>query len=192
MDAHLCRLVVCFVATSNVMDEAGMSNTPKDFGPVERLDADAEGPPGQRVFRLLVASRVGSAALELEKEELRALGVAIDQLLARVSGQPEWKYYGRAPEPYQPAPALPSPTVVDFKIGQLSLGYETETDMFIILAHNSEDDPEGPPTFSCLATASQVRSLSRRIESVIAAGRPTCPLCGDPLEAEGHACVRAN
>ncbi len=169
-----------------------MTYNPKDFGPVLRLDADAEGPPGGRTFRLLVASREGTASLWLEKEELRALGVAIDQLLARVSGRPEWKFYGKSPEPYEPADEFSNPALVDFKVGQLSLGYETDSDMYVLLIHNSEDDPEGPASFTCLATAPQVRALSRRIESVISAGRPTCPLCGDPTEEGEHNCVRAN
>jgi len=169
-----------------------MTDNPKDFGPVLRLDADAEGLPGHRTFRLLVVGREGTASLWLEKEELRALGVAIDQLLSRVSGRPEWKFYGKAPDPYGPAPGFPAPAQVDFKVSQLSLGYETETDMFVLLAHDSDADPEGPASFTCLATAAQVRSLSRRIESVISAGRPTCPLCGDPIDADRHICIRSN
>ncbi len=169
-----------------------MTYDPKDFGPVLRLDADAEGPPGKRTFRLLVASREGTASLWLEKEELRALGVAIDQLLARISGRPEWKLYGRAPEPYEPTLEFPAPAQVDFKVGQLSLGYETDSDMFVLLIHDSEDDPEGPASFTCLATAAQVRALSNRIESVISAGRPTCPLCGDSMDPDGHSCIRDN
>ncbi len=163
-----------------------------DFGPVNRLDADAEGPPGQRTFRLLVASKEGTASLWLEKEELRALGVAIDQLLARVSGRVGWKLYGTPVEPYEPARGFPASTMLDFKVGQLSVGYESDSRMFVLLIHDSEDDPEGPPTFTCLANASQMRALSRRIESVVAAGRPVCPLCGDPMDPVGHACVREN
>ncbi len=156
------------------------------------MEADAEGPPGKRTFRLLVAGKKGTASLWLEKEELRALGIAIDQLLARVSGRPEWKLYGKAPEPYASAAESRPTPVVDFKVGQLSLGYETDSGMFVLLVHDSEDDPEGPATFTCLASATQVRALSRRIESVVSAGRPTCPLCGDPVEADGHICVREN
>ncbi len=169
-----------------------MAHDPTDFGPVMRLEADADGPPGQRTFRLLVASREGTASLWLEKEEMRALGVAIDQLLARVSGHPEWKYYGKGPAPYEAAQGFPAPARVEFKVGQLSLGYETDSDMFVLLVHDSEDDPEGPATFTCLASASQVRALSRRIESVISAGRPTCPVCGDPMDPDGHSCIRHN
>ena len=37
------------------------------------------------------------------------------------------------------------------------------------------------------------RSLVARIGSVVAAGRPRCPLCGRPLEGDGaHFCPGAN
>ncbi len=169
-----------------------MSDTPTDFGVVSRLDADAVGSPGQRTFRLVVTSREGTATLWLEKEELQALGVAINQLMAQLSGRPEWKRYGSEPEPYKPGGEVSPDPLVEFKIGQLSLGYEADTSMFVLLAHDSEGDPEGPPTFTCQASSRQLRALSRRIESVLSAGRPRCPLCGDPMEPEGHVCVRAN
>lgn len=168
-----------------------MAEPTHNFGLVERMQADAVGAPGQRTFRLWVVSDDGTAMLWLEKEELQALGVAIDQLLARLSSKPLWKFYGTPPEPYSPEDA-PHESVVEFKVGQLSLGYESEKDMFVLLAHDTEDDPEGPPTFTCLATASQMQQLSRRITSIVAAGRPRCPLCGDPTGPEGHSCVRLN
>jgi uncharacterized repeat protein (TIGR03847 family) len=169
-----------------------MADAPYDFGPVSRVDADAVGAPGQRTFRLRVTGGDGIAALWLEKEELQALGVAIDQMLARLSRKPEWKFYGSTVEPYQPGGDTEVSPAVEFKVGQLSIGFDTGKRMFVLLAHDAEDDPEGPATFTCLATASQLRSLSHRITSVVAAGRPRCQLCGEPVEAEGHICVRLN
>lgn len=169
-----------------------MAYTPRDLGPVTRLEADAVGQPGRRTFRLIVAGKEGTASLWLEKEELQALGVAIDQLLARVSDQTEWKLYGAEPAPYEPVEDFASNPSVEFKVGQLSLGFESETNLFVLLVHDMVDDPEGPATLTFLATATQVRSLTGRIESVISAGRPRCRLCGDPIEPEGHNCVRCN
>jgi hypothetical protein len=31
-----------------------------------------------------------------------------------------------------------------------------------------------------------------RALSVIGAGRPDCPFCGEPVDPDGHLCVRAN
>jgi len=169
-----------------------MSQTRHEFGPVIRLEADALGGAGQRTFCLLAAGREGSAALWLEKEELQALGVAVDQLLARLSDHPEWKPYGVPAGEYRPAEGFSPEPLVEFEVGQLSLGYESDSDMFVLLVHDAEDDPEGPATFSCRASTAQMRALSRRIETVVSAGRPRCPLCSEPLEPEGHVCVRSN
>ena len=169
-----------------------MSDAPYNFGRALDVSADAVGTPGRRTFRLLVTGDDGLASLWLEKEELQALGVAIDQMLARLSRKPEWKVYGNSPDPYDPSGDPDTGPAVEFKVGQLSIGYDADKRLFVLLAHDSEDDPEGPATFTCLATASQLRELSRRISSVVAAGRPRCFLCGDPIEPEGHVCVRWN
>ena len=36
------------------------------------------------------------------------------------------------------------------------------------------------------------RSFAARAESVVAAGRASCPFCGGPIDADGHLCPRAN
>lgn len=169
-----------------------MVDSPHNFGQVIRLEASAVGQPGQRTFRLLVANGESSASLWMEKEELQALGIAIDQLLARLSRRSQWKTYGAPVEPWQPTEDVPSNPQIDFKVAQLSLGYDSESRTFTLMVHDSDDDPEGPATFSCTATTSQLRRLGDQITAVIAAGRPRCPLCGDPLEPEGHQCIRSN
>ena len=169
-----------------------MSETSYNFGPVARLEPDAVGEPGHRTFRLLVSGEEGTASLWLEKEELQALGMAIDQLMAKLSGRQEWKMYGETPPPFEPADVQADDPAVEFKVAQLSLGFETNTGLFVLMVHDSEDDPTGTATFSCMATAAQMRSLGRRIESIVVAGRPKCVLCGDPMEEDGHFCVRTN
>ena len=41
-------------------------------------------------------------------------------------------------------------------------------------------------------TAAAARSFVERSLSVIGAGRPDCPFCGEPIDPDGHLCVRAN
>jgi uncharacterized repeat protein (TIGR03847 family) len=40
--------------------------------------------------------------------------------------------------------------------------------------------------------AGAARAFVKRAASVIDAGRPSCPFCGNPIDADGHLCVRAN
>ena len=39
---------------------------------------------------------------------------------------------------------------------------------------------------------SAARSFVQRAEQVLEAGRPSCPFCGNPIDPDGHLCVRAN
>jgi uncharacterized repeat protein (TIGR03847 family) len=40
--------------------------------------------------------------------------------------------------------------------------------------------------------AAQARAFCSRAESVVEAGRETCPFCGGPMDPGGHLCPRAN
>ena len=167
-----------------------MSAPRYEFGLVTRLQAESVGEPGSRRFRLLVEAEPGSALLWLEKEQLQALGLAIDQLLAPLA-----TIWARNPTPPQPPPAptgFPLSPTLEFKIGRLALGFDEESQQFAFLIHDAEADQEGPATLTCRATRAQLRALSQAIAVIIAAGRPRCPLCGQPLEGESHVCPGTN
>ena len=55
-----------------------------------------------------------------------------------------------------------------------------------------EDDDEGPDTLRVRLTAADARVFVNRALSVVAAGRLPCPLCGQPLDPQGHICPRRN
>ncbi len=160
----------------------------EDLGRVTLIEAETFGEPGQRTFRLRIDAPAGSAFLWLEKEQMQALSLAIRQILSqrRPSERPALEEETPAPPDY---PALPS---VDFKVGRLALGYDESEEYFTLSAHDLEADPEGPPTFTCETTTTQARTLSDAIESIVAAGRPRCFLCGEPIEAGHHVCPRSN
>lgn len=168
------------------MSEAAAAH---DFGRVPYLQADWVGRPGERFFRLLARKGAQSACLWLEKEELQALALAIDQLL----GLPPQTTIARigATEPVADFPEDPS---VEFKIGRLGVGQqEGDEDDYSIVAHATESDPEGPPTFRCQVSRRQLVALSHQIDQVVAGGRPRCPYCGRFLpRGEVHTCTRRN
>jgi uncharacterized repeat protein (TIGR03847 family) len=61
-----------------------------------------------------------------------------------------------------------------------------------VLDEDDDDDDEGPDTLRVRLTPAVARSFVNRALSVIAAGRPPCPLCGQPLDPQGHLCPRRN
>ena len=62
----------------------------------------------------------------------------------------------------------------------------------ILGAFETSDDEDGPDVLRVRVTAATARSFVRRAAEVIASGRPPCPLCGQPLDKQGHICPRRN
>lgn len=164
-----------------------------EFGPVQRIEADAVGPPGRRAFRLLAVREGATAWLWVEREQLQALAMLIEQLLTNLPALDLRATQTPAPAPPAPSEGPPSmPPDVEFKVGQLALGYDEAQRLYLILAHDIESDPDGPARFSCQATRRQLRALAASIVPLLAAGRPRCPACGEPLGSSKHVCPRAN
>lgn len=155
------------------------------LGPLTSLEAEALGEPGHRTFRIRAQAEEAAAMLWLEKEQLQALAVAIEQLLAQLAKSPE-------SESPPSTDVAREPMSVELTVGRLALGYVEESDLVALLVHSLEADPDGPATLVCLANRPQFRALSRQIIEVCAAGRPRCPLCNDPINPDGHHCVRLN
>ena len=56
----------------------------------------------------------------------------------------------------------------------------------------ADDAAEGPDTLRVRLTAERARTFVNRAIEVVAAGRLPCPLCGQPLDPQGHICPRRN
>jgi len=55
-----------------------------------------------------------------------------------------------------------------------------------------DDELEGPDTLQVRLTLETARAFVNRALEVLAAGRLPCPLCGQPLDPQGHICPRRN
>ena len=62
----------------------------------------------------------------------------------------------------------------------------------IIAAFEKLEEEDGPDVLRVRVTAEAARSFVERAAKVVAAGRPPCPLCGQPLDPQGHLCPRRN
>ncbi|MEZ4554226.1 MAG: DUF3090 family protein [Dehalococcoidia bacterium] len=161
-----------------------------DFGLVDAVDAEAIGEPGQRTFRVRARSGSNYAALWLEKEQLATLGRAISQVLAERS-----QHRG---DPAGQAPSLGSfvnDPEVDMQVVRLGLDFDPETERLALLADDQSGLERGDtPTFRMEIGRTDALNLVRVIASVVAAGRPLCPLCGRPLPDAGqpHFCPGSN
>lgn len=164
--------------------------TVHDLGPLSHISAEAVGQPGQRRFRLRAVSRLGdSASLWLEKEQLSALGEAVETVL-RDEG------YRYAREPLDDSDAgtpFPLSASIEARLARLSLGLNREAQVLVLHGSDAVDDEEsGATVVSCEFDYRRAYELRREIAEVVAAGRPLCPLCTAPMDPAGHICVRTN
>jgi uncharacterized repeat protein (TIGR03847 family) len=167
-----------------------MAGQRHEFEAVRRLESEAVGSPGHRRFRVIVQSGDETAFLWLEKEQLQALGLAVDQLLTPVKAV--WTRGGEAAAPASTNKTFDGTASVELQVSRLGLGFDEESKTFIIVAHDEGSDPDDPPTFRCRCSRGQLTRLSESIAAVTSSGRPRCPLCGSPLDGSPHFCPGSN
>ena len=161
-----------------------MPSARNEFTSVSRLSAEAFGQPGQRTFRIYVDSASSTASIWIEKEQLFQLALAIQQMMATL---PEAQTPTGSPPTEREAPGL---TSLDFKVMKLVLGHDAGRGLFIIDAHDAEDEERA--TVRVWIDKRQLSGFSEEALRVCAAGRPLCPLCGRAIDPEGHRCARVN
>lgn len=159
-----------------------------DFGLANSIEAEALGAPGQRRFRLLIESDDGNACLWVEKTQLIQLSILIGQMLK----VPPSAGYTEAQSDQFDHPRHQNRHSVDFDVGNMILGHDTEKDLFSIEAHNRSDDQDMEPFLRFWTSRSQLADLNDRAQELCAAGRPICELCHTPINPGGHICPKSN
>jgi uncharacterized repeat protein (TIGR03847 family) len=172
----------------------------QDFDPPDRFVAGTVGPPGQRTFFLQVSEGRRLTSVSLEKEQVAVLADRINDLLDSYAGGEAAET--SAAEVVDNAP-LDTPIEDDFRVITLSLGWDDDRRVVVIECLDRDpDEPseslppdelvQEPRQVRVVLTPDRARAFARRARSIVAAGRPPCPFCGGPLEADGHICPRAN
>ncbi|HEX5542644.1 MAG TPA: DUF3090 domain-containing protein [Micromonospora sp.] len=172
------------------------------FEPPERFVAGTVGPPGERTFFLQARGGGRLVSVALEKVQVSLLAEKLEELLAEAH-----RRFGlELPElPSLEADNDPLDTPVDeeFRVGTLGLAFDVDTATVIVEAiavgeagmDVTDDDEEPDESLDRLRvrlTPMATRQFIDRARRVVAAGRPPCPLCGQPLDADGHLCPRHN
>ena len=160
-----------------------------EFDRVELLTAGARGVPGRRTFFLLAGRENDVIRVWIEKGQLEALGEAIDQLIDQLPARAR----PGSVDPAQEASEEPDLRPTEFRARSLALGYDRDRRLATLLINEHLDDNEvDAPAAQAWVTLAQLKALSQRIATVCASGRQPCPLCGLPLDPDGHVCPRTN
>lgn len=157
-----------------------------EFDPPERFVVGTVGPPGERQFFLQARSGSRVASVSVEKQQVSILAERMVELLDTVAGAP-------SPPPGEPDLApLDTPIEDDFRVIALTLAWDPSRSVVVIECHDGDPDEGATEALRVVLRPPAAVAFARRARDVIAAGRPPCPFCGGPLDADGHICPRAN
>ena len=178
-----------------------MTHQVYSFEPPERFVAGTVGPPGERVFYLQARGGGRLVSVALEKVQVALLAEKLDELL----GEAHRRFGVTLPEADVDTPdnePLESPVDEEFRVGTLGLAFDVDTTTVVIEAiaageteedeESVEDEASDLDRLRVRLTPTATREFIERARRVVAAGRPPCPLCGQPLDPKGHLCPRHN
>jgi uncharacterized repeat protein (TIGR03847 family) len=177
------------------------------FDDPDRFAAGTVGQPGNRTFFLQARAAGRVVSVVIEKTQVSALAERLGQLLVELDRQ---GVVEDAPAPIRKdEQPLDEPLNEAFRTGSLTLGWDGEAERILVearaqievesieeaieaLQHDDDDDEDGPDLLRVRITPDAARSFVEQAFRVVRAGRPPCPLCGNPLEPTGHICPRKN
>ena len=169
-----------------------------DLEAPDHFTAGAVGAPGQRVFYVQARQAGRVITLKAEKEQVGGLAEYLQGLLAKSPV---------ASEEMPPDLGLLEPLNPVWAIGAVGVGYDERGDRVLVVANElveSEDEDEEGSTEESAAekpegatarfrvTRAQAARFVERARVLIKAGRPTCQVCGGPIDPGGHLCPRRN
>ena len=191
------------------------------FEPPERFVAGTVGEPGDRTFFLQARGGGRVISVALEKVQVSLLAEKLEELLIEANKRfgvdlpeaPVLAIHDNDP--------LDTPVDEEFRVGTLGLAFDVDTATVVIEAieageveveielgeddddteddepddvvDDDEDEPDDDlDRLRVRLSPEATRAFIDRARRVVAAGRPPCPLCGQPLDPAGHLCPRHN
>jgi uncharacterized repeat protein (TIGR03847 family) len=177
----------------------------------DRFVAGTVGQPGERTFFLQAreGNRITSVACEKQQVSVLAehLDHVLDEVLRRSAGEvnvPPASSKARDTDP------LDAPITEEFRVGTMTIAWDPSIDRIVIelfsnvdvddeeraeaapAATDEPDEIDADEVFVVKITASYAREFVARAQAIVAAGRPPCPFCLQPIDPRGHICPRAN
>ena len=174
-----------------------------EFDWPDRVVVGTIGRPGARTFYLQVRAGTQIVSIGLEKQQSALLAEKIDEILDQL--------LTLEGNPFSVPTNTPVELVDDdqldavqeqFRTGAMSLGWDPTTAQVVIEAYPITDvdaddngeslDEDGADDSEMLLVRIPVgtaRAFAKRTRKIVGAGRPTCPLCGYPMDPDGHTCT---
>lgn len=172
------------------------------FRSPDRFIAGTVGEPGDRTFFLQAVHESRVISVALEKQQVAILTDRIDTLLDEIARRFNTDVPPRTRTVRDLSPLI-TPIDAEFRVGTMGLGWDADAQSVVVelLAVTDgeidesivlDDADEGPDAVRVFLSTDAARAFAARSLRVLSAGRPPCPLCGEPLDPAGHLCVRTN
>lgn len=176
-----------------------------EFAWPDRVIVGTIGVPGARTFYLQVRAGKQLVSVAMEKQQAALLAEKVDEILDQlitVEGNPFSVPTGT---PLELVDNDQLEAVQEqFRTGAMTLGWDPTTAQVVIEAYPvtdadadadendeslDEDGANEPEMLLVRMPVGTARAFAKRTREIVGAGRPTCPLCGYPMDADGHICT---
>lgn len=156
------------------------------FDQPERFIIGTLGEPGERTFFVQVRQGRRLVSVIIEKAQAQSLHAL---LLRLFDGLKELGIAVPQPpqEPMDKGP-LEAPVEPRFRAGEIRLSWERDRELVVIELTDVASDA----ILLVRMPLEQAQEFALRARQVIAAGRPLCPACAQPMDSQGHLCPRTN
>ena len=176
-----------------------MPTTVHEFTWPDRVVVGTIGAPGARTFYLQVRTGKQIVSIALEKQQSAQLAEKIDEVLDQLITLEGNPFSVPTSTPIELVDNDQLDTVEEqFRTGVMSLGWDPTTAQIVIEAYPLtdadadgflDDDADAPEMLRVRMPVGTARAFTKRTREVVGAGRPICPLCGYPIDADGHICT---
>lgn len=172
-----------------------------EWEPVDTIAVGAIGEPGQRTFLIQARKDGALLSVHVEKEQVVILAAEADEFLDHLASDDLDQAELHGPPSTVPAGHEISPEQPLFRARLIGIGYDPDRHLILIeLREHAVEEGELPPPIEessgyvarLYATRAQMRAMAEQGVRCASAGRPPCPLCGFPINPEGHPCPRWN
>ena len=171
-----------------------------EFDEVDEFSASAIGEPGSRVFYLSARHGRQRVTVRCEKLQVKAISTWLRNVLNDLPPSENRPMLGQQELGVAPDHA--------FVLGPIGLGYDRVNDRLLVqleelldadMSDDDETDDEAAEAepgdrghIRFYVTRGQANAFCDHADQVVAAGRPPCQWCGNPIDPQGHACPRLN
>ncbi|GAB3622260.1 DUF3090 domain-containing protein [Mariniluteicoccus endophyticus] len=181
------------------------------FNAPDRFVAGTVGQPGERTFFLQAREGNRLVSVACEKQQVEVLADHLDRILGEIGRLTNGMVV--VPPPRDVAhdnDPLDAPIEEEFRVGTMTIAWDPSDERVVIEMFSvTDDDPDvgdddsaediarseaerAGEVLTVRVRPAAARDFVARSKAVVAAGRPSCPFCLQPIDPGGHICPRAN